>query len=244
MCAAPHFNGANNISPGDITIAEQLEEKNMYRDDAEYRRWHEYGRDRGWFDRASDEVRSWLGDDDAEMRRDMDRMQNRGSMYRHERDENRPYGYMYGSQTFDREGPIDRWTLGGTEFGEYGTRPVEQLRRGNHYGRGPANYKRNDERIKEDVIERLVRNHEIDGSDIEVEVNNGEVTLKGIVESRYERRFAEDITEDVFGVKNVLNLLRVRESMGINNPNPSPGEEVQPRTKGGVMGVTPGGNNK
>jgi osmotically-inducible protein OsmY len=31
-----------------------------------------YGRGRGWWDRASDEVASWFGDDDAERRREMD----------------------------------------------------------------------------------------------------------------------------------------------------------------------------
>jgi osmotically-inducible protein OsmY len=240
----------------------------MYRhDEEEYRRWHSYGQRRGWFDRARDQVESWFGDEDAEARRDMDRMRNLGrrdrergyvgnygdegaqrfhddSRYSYSRESNRPYGYMYGSQSFERSGPVERWRLGGTEFGEYGTRPIDEMQRGNHYGRGPRNYQRNDERIREDVVERLVRHHDIDATDVEVSVTGGEVILKGMVESRSERRLAEDIAEDVFGVKNVQNLIKVRQMIGIDRPNPSPGEEMNPRTTGGIMGTTPGGNNK
>lgn len=219
----------------------------MFRhDEEEYRRWHSYGQSRGWFDRVKDEVESWFGDEEAEARRDMDKMRRRGqkSNYTHTREENRPYGYMYGSQTFGQHGPIDRWTLGGTEWGAYGTKPADELPRRSHYGRGPRSYQRNDERIHEDVVERLVRHHDIDATDVEVVVTGGEVTLKGMVESRRERRLAEDIVEDVFGVKNVQNLIKVRQMVGLDRPSSAPGEETNPRTKGGIMGTTPGGNNR
>jgi osmotically-inducible protein OsmY len=111
--------------------------------------------------------------------------------------------YMSGSQADEYQGPVERWTLGGTEFGEFGT---------NHYGRGPKNYQRNDERIREDIVERLVRNYDIDASEVEIEVSGGEVTLRGTVESRYFKRLIEDIAEDVFGVKDVHNHLRITAS--------------------------------
>jgi len=108
--------------------------------------------DRNWWDRTTDEVSSWFGDDDAERRRRADRM---------------------------------------------------------HKGRGPRNYKRSDERIKEDINDRLSDDWYIDASDIDVTVQNGEVTLTGKVEERSAKRRAEDIAEAVSGVTNVENRIRV-----------------------------------
>ncbi|MBX7174549.1 MAG: BON domain-containing protein [Pyrinomonadaceae bacterium] len=115
-------------------------------------------RDRDWWDKTSDEISSWFGDEEAEQRRRMD------------------------------------------------------ARQGQHRGRGPRNYKRSDDRIKEDVNDRLTDYSYLDASDIEVEVSNGEVTLTGTVDSRYSKRIAEDLAEDVSGVTNVENRLRVSQS--------------------------------
>ena len=78
-------------------------------------------------------------------------------------------------------------------------------------GRGPRNYSRSDDRIKDDINDRLTDNDFIDASDIDVEVNNGEVILSGTVDSRYAKRMAEDISEDVSGVRNVENRIRVNK---------------------------------
>jgi osmotically-inducible protein OsmY len=117
------------------------------------------GRDRGyqgnrrdWWDRASDEVMSWFGDEDAARRRRQD--------YR---------------------------------------------------GRGPQNYTRSDDRIREDVNDNLTEDWGVDASNISVTVNNGEVTLEGTVATRLQKRRAEDCAEDVSGVRNVQNNLRVHE---------------------------------
>lgn len=109
---------------------------------------------RGFWDRASDEVSSWFGDEDAERRRRMDQFR----------------------------------------------------------GRGPKNYMRSDERIKEDVNDRLSDDGDLDASDIEVDVANGEVTLSGHISNRWDKRRAEDLAEAVSGVKHVQNNLRMRES--------------------------------
>jgi Flp pilus assembly secretin CpaC len=69
---------------------------------------------------------------------------------------------------------------------------------------------RSDERIREDVNDRLTDYAYIDASDIEVTVNNGEVVLSGTVDSRYDKRLAESIAEDVTGVRNVENHIRVK----------------------------------
>jgi osmotically-inducible protein OsmY len=80
-----------------------------------------------------------------------------------------------------------------------------------HRGRGPKGYRRSDERIKEDVNDRLGDDYYLDASDVEVMVENTEVTLTGTVRSRSDKRRAEDIAESVSGVTNVENRLRVKQ---------------------------------
>ena len=78
--------------------------------------------------------------------------------------------------------------------------------------RGPSDYVRADERIHEDVNERLANDGWLDASDIRVKVHKGEVTLGGLVGSRLDKRRAEAISDAVFGVKHTQNNLRVRDS--------------------------------
>jgi osmotically-inducible protein OsmY len=87
--------------------------------------------------------------------------------------------------------------------------------RGRYTGRGPRSYRRSDERIKEDVNERLTQHGDIDASDIEVDINQGVVTLRGNVDDRRAKRMAEDVAESVFGVREVQNQLRVRQHEGL-----------------------------
>lgn len=122
------------------------------------------GRDeRGFFDRAGDEIASWFGSDDADRRRRQDAMQ-----------------------------------------GDSGSQ--------HHRGRGPRGYTRSDERIREDINDRLTDDAYVDASDIEVTVSGCEVTLNGHVDNRNARRRAEDIAESVSGVRHVQNNLRVQQS--------------------------------
>jgi len=83
---------------------------------------------------------------------------------------------------------------------------------GQYRGIGPKGYSRSDERIKEDVNDRLSDDVFVDASEIEVTVNQGEVTLMGTVNERSQKRRAEDIAEQVSGVKNVENRIRVTSS--------------------------------
>ena len=76
-------------------------------------------------------------------------------------------------------------------------------------GRGPRGWQRSDERIREDVNERLTDNPYIDATDIEVQVKDAEVTLAGSVEDRSAKRLAEDLAASVSGVKDVHNQLRL-----------------------------------
>jgi osmotically-inducible protein OsmY len=115
------------------------------------------GEERGMWERATDEVSSWFGDEEAERRRRMD-----------------------------------------------------AAREGKHRGRGPKGYSRSDDRIREDVSDRLSDDSMVDASDIEVTVSNREVTLSGTVDSRESRRRAEDLAEGISGVSYVQNNLRVK----------------------------------
>src|SRR5262249_34498742 len=74
----------------------------------------------------------------------------------------------------------------------------------------PKGYRRSDNRIEEDINDRLTDHPYIDASEIEVSVSNGEVVLSGSVDDRSSKRLAEDIAEQVSGVHNVENRLRVR----------------------------------
>lgn len=84
--------------------------------------------------------------------------------------------------------------------------------RGGHFGRGPRGYTRSDDRIREDVNDCLTDDWQLDATSIEVAVSGCEVTLTGTVGSREEKRRAEDIVENVSGVKHVQNNLRVQQS--------------------------------
>jgi hypothetical protein len=77
-------------------------------------------------------------------------------------------------------------------------------------GRGPQGYKRSDERIIEDISERLTQDHDVDASRICVECRDGDVMLTGTVTDRDAKRRAEDIAEWCSGVKDVQNRLRIQ----------------------------------
>ncbi|HYP86978.1 MAG TPA: BON domain-containing protein [Polyangiaceae bacterium] len=84
---------------------------------------------------------------------------------------------------------------------------------GGFAGRGPKGYSRTDDRIREDVCDRLSADDDVDASDIEVRVQNGEVTLEGSVQTRSMKHQAENIADEVAGVTDVHNSLRVTKGM-------------------------------
>jgi BON domain-containing protein len=85
---------------------------------------------------------------------------------------------------------------------------------GRFAGRGPKGYARSDERIREDVSDRLWADPWIDASEMTVTVTNGEVTLEGIVDDRLAKRLAENVAESCIGVRDVHNRLRLRPREG------------------------------
>ena len=82
--------------------------------------------------------------------------------------------------------------------------------RGRHYGRGPKGYRRSDARLLEEISDRLMAHPDVDASDIEVKVEGGIASLLGTVENRYQKRIAEYVAEDIMGVDDVSNQLKVR----------------------------------
>jgi osmotically-inducible protein OsmY len=84
---------------------------------------------------------------------------------------------------------------------------------GGFAGKGPKGYVRSDERVREDVCDRLSDDDEVDASDITVTVKDGEVTLDGTVETRQAKHRAEDICDSVSGVRDVHNRLRTRRGL-------------------------------
>lgn len=74
--------------------------------------------------------------------------------------------------------------------------------------RGPKGYRRSDERLQDAVCERIARSG-VDASEVEVKVENGEVTLTGNVWSRRDKWWLEDLADDVYGVEDVHNHLRL-----------------------------------
>jgi osmotically-inducible protein OsmY len=87
---------------------------------------------------------------------------------------------------------------------------IDPWRSGPYKGVGPRGWRRLDERITDDVVERLGADAEVDATDVDVAVKDGEVVLQGSVDSRAQRRRAEDLAWTCDGVRDVQNRLRVR----------------------------------
>jgi hypothetical protein len=95
---------------------------------------------------------------------------------------------------------------------------------GPYSGVGPKGYARSDQRIFEEVCDRLTEHGEIDVHDVTVEVKDGEVTLEGCVPNRFTKRECEQVAEDVLGVVDVHNRLRLAaesESDGRTSEEPA-----------------------
>jgi hypothetical protein len=146
--------------------------------------------------------------------RDFDRQQRmRGRQDWGERDFDRDYegGRMRGD--WDRQG--FRY---GQEDEYYGTEePFDWsytevwMIEGPYMGVGPQGYQRSDDRIFEEICERLTQHGRIDARDIKVEIRNGEVTLQGTVDNRHTKRMVEDVVDTVTGVHDIHNRLKVKD---------------------------------
>jgi osmotically-inducible protein OsmY len=131
------------------------------------------------------------------------------------------YGTAPGTQGGYPQGDYGTRSFGqGTQLHEYGTSGPASSRTTTGWGpmpmgyrgRGPLNYTRSDERIREDLNERLTDADDLDASGITVEVSNGAATLSGSVDERWMKHRAEDLADGCSGVRDVRNLIQVKSS--------------------------------
>jgi osmotically-inducible protein OsmY len=73
---------------------------------------------------------------------------------------------------------------------------------------GPAD-QRPDETIWEDIHEHLTTNPDLDATEVEIVVEEGDVTLTGRVDTRESKWLAEEIARAVPGVVELHNRLKV-----------------------------------
>jgi hypothetical protein len=118
-----------------------------------------------------------------------------GSLYRGERRGEEPYREHERPRSKERPGLIARL-----------------------YARGPKGYTRSDERIKEDISERLWRAGHVDSSEVTVAVENGIVAFAGTVPERWMRHEIENIADSCMGVKDIRNDVRVLRRMSEETP--------------------------
>lgn len=120
------------------------------------------------------------------------------------------FGYRGGAPSLSQWREADPYRQSSPSYGqpEWTPSPSES-RRGLFYGKGPKGYRRSDERIREDVCERLADHGDIDATEMDVSVSEGIVTLSGSVNSRRTKRLAEEAIESVSGVQDIRNEVRV-----------------------------------
>jgi hypothetical protein len=102
--------------------------------------------------------------------------------------------------------------------------------RGGFAGRGPKDYQRSDERIREEICDRMTDDDGLDASEVAIQVKQGEVTLSGTVTSRDQKRRAEDLAEGISGVREVTNNIRVAREQ--NGPDLTQGSSIQVNQSG------------
>jgi hypothetical protein len=180
------------------------------------------GRLRPAGDRVRDEIRAWFGDDAAEARRNADIER------RQVRERGRPVRPAPVTAD-DRAAGYPRWTAGLMSEDlphAYAAAP------GPYAGRGPRGYRRSDERIRDEVCDRLTDDALVDATDIAVRVRHGLVTLEGTVRDRAQKHRAEDLAAGVTGVADVENRIRV--------PRPAAGGEPDRSGESGDPALPPG----
>ena len=190
---------------------EQSNYGNPYQREGSYRPY-ESGYDSPWSSMAREHYQpSAMGSserygyrDDA----DYNRYQQRGN-YQGNYGNQQSYGSQQGG--FQQQGGYG-WQERGSQQGEYGSQGSSQ-REGRYKGVGPRNYQRSDQRIMEDINDRLNDHPYIDASDVQVKVKEGEVILEGTVDSRWAKHHVEDIADEVSGVKDVENRIHIKKNI-------------------------------
>jgi hypothetical protein len=176
-------------------------------------RYDDYYRRPDWRDRDRDRQRdprrddySWEGQEYGGSRRDP------GSSYAIDYERRWPQDNGESPRYFG----TGSYSEGGTHFtGGYDQRGVPEEQAGEapyrgSFKRGPKGYQRSDERMKEDISERMMQ-AQVDASDVTVNVIGGKVILEGTVPDRYTKHYLEDLADAAPGVQDVENRVRVKQ---------------------------------
>jgi osmotically-inducible protein OsmY len=75
--------------------------------------------------------------------------------------------------------------------------------------KGTRAQRKPDERLAGEIRDILTNDPELDATEVEVEVEDGAVTISGVVDGSEARLLAEELVESVTGVREVHNRLRV-----------------------------------
>lgn len=118
--------------------------------------------------------------------------------------------------------------------------------------RGPKNYTRSDDRIREEICEQLSQQQMIDVSDVSVDVQNGRVMLEGTVPERTMKYAIENMADYCWGVQDVENHIRIRQTQTVGQGQQEAGGQQQGQLRrssaeaGGFGGAESGrpGENK
>jgi hypothetical protein len=113
--------------------------------------------------------------------------------------------YGFGSGSLEPDWRAGRSQPLGEESHESDWRRSER-----RYPPGPKGYQRSDERLREDISERLMEARHIDSSDVTVTVSGAKVVLDGTVPERRMKHAIEDLVDACPGVQDIENGIRVR----------------------------------
>ncbi|WP_209304361.1 BON domain-containing protein [Pusillimonas caeni] len=151
-------------------------------------------------------------------------------------------GYDRQRQGYDRDDDFGSVGVGQPNWRNVRTPGLQGTQQERRYGMQrsmPKDYKRSDERIREDVCEHLSRSG-YDVSEVSVEVSDGKVTLQGTVNDRYAKHAIEDCADDCIGVQDVDNRIRVQRDTFAGGGQPASRGNQADASSGGVQGASGG----
>lgn len=148
---------------------------------------------------------------------------NRGKFRESDSSEETQLGRFRGLNRFGEE-RIRHDSYQDDQFHEYGLRSGNRWSEDSrsesfhesHFGKGPKGYERSQARIEEEACELLSRNRDLDASELCVTVKDRCLYLTGEVSTRHAKRLAEYLVEDISGIDDVQNKIRIT---GVNYGN-------------------------
>ncbi|CAG0958268.1 hypothetical protein PHYC_00586 [Phycisphaerales bacterium] len=136
-------------------------------------------------------------------------------------------GYPDYSQESRQRGGMARFgTIGDRSSQETWGRSAQRRR-----GTAPKGYKRSDDRIQEDVCERIMDDG-IDAGEVDVKVKEAVVVLTGEVEDRRDKHRIEQIAAEVSGVQDVENQVRIKKADSSRSERSSTGASGNAQSSG------------